>query len=161
MYNSLQKVSCALMKQDKTVDMNGSLHPSLILVWRVVLVSESEAGGTTDDGAAGAEDDGEEDAGCWGAWEARSLRSQTGDGQVSPGVRFLSFCPVDSPTCSIDNLEMFYPFNFFVDLHSYGVLEQIQLCSPNGNFGQLSRWWPVFILDWCKLKRLPCVALGP
>ena len=31
---------------------------------------------------------------------------------------------------------MFYPMKFFVVLHSYGVLEQIQLCCSSGNFGQ-------------------------
>ena len=34
------------------------------------------------------------------------------------------------------NLEMFYPMHFFVDLQSYGVLEQIKLCCANGNLGQ-------------------------
>ena len=44
--------------------------------------------------------------------------------------------PVDSPTYLIDNLEMFYLMNSVVDLHSYGVLEQIQSCYPNGNLGR-------------------------
>ena len=37
------------------------------------------------------------------------------------------------------NLEMFYPMNFFADLHSYGVLEQIQLCCPSDNFFNLDK----------------------
>ena len=37
--------------------------------------------------------------------------------------------------CPIDSLEMFYPMNFFVDLHSDGFLEQIQLCCPNAKLG--------------------------
>ena len=45
-------------------------------------------------------------------------------------------CPVDSPMCSTDNLYMFHPVNVGVDLHSYGVLEQIRVFCSNGNFGQ-------------------------
>ena len=44
--------------------------------------------------------------------------------------------PDVSPMCSIDNLEMFCPMNFFGDLYSHGVLEQIQLGCPSGNLGQ-------------------------
>ena len=37
----------------------------------------------------------------------------------------LLYSPDGSPMCSICNLEMFDPINFFGDLYSYGVLEQV------------------------------------
>ena len=36
-----------------------------------------------------------------------------------------------SPSCFIGILDMFYQVNFFDDLYSYGILEQIQLCCRN------------------------------
>ena len=45
------------------------------------------------------------------------------------------FCPTYAPIVQMSNPEprklMFNPLNFFADLHSYGALEQIQLCCPN------------------------------
>ena len=45
------------------------------------------------------------------------------------------FSPDGSLMCSIGNLEMFYPMNFFGDLYSHDVVEQIQRCCPSGNLG--------------------------
>ena len=56
---------------------------------------------------------------------------------LEPGdIAYTLYSPNVSSMCSIGNLEMFYPMNFFGDLYSHGVLEQIQLCCPSGNLGQ-------------------------
>jgi len=53
-------------------------------------------------------------------------------------VYWIKISRFDTPNVQYTNLEIRYTLNLFGDSSSDGVLEQIQLCFQDGNFGQLS-----------------------